>query len=73
MSISLKQAFCSVAQDAHWVSKVLIGSLLLFFPSFVYIFPGIRRLIFDPMNYYLIALFFADGFIYKHCYLRLFF
>lgn len=57
MSISLKQAFCSVAQDAHWVSKVLIGSLLLFFPSFVYIFPGIRRLLFDPMNYYLIALF----------------
>lgn len=57
MSISLKQAFCSVTQDAHWVSKVLIGSLLLFFPSFVYIFPGIRRLLFDPMNYYLIALF----------------
>ena len=57
MSISIKQAFCSVAQDTHWVSKVLIGSLLLFFPSFVYIFPGIRRLIFDPMNYYLIALF----------------
>jgi len=57
MSISLKQAFCSVTQDVHWVSKVLIGSLLLFFPSFVYIFPGIRRLLFNPMNYYLIALF----------------
>ncbi len=57
MSISLKQAVCSVSNDTHWVSKVLIGSLLLFFPSFVYIFPGIRRLLFDPINYYLIALF----------------
>ena len=57
MSISLKQAVCSVPQDSHWISKVLIGSLLLFFPSFIYIFPGLRRLIFDPMNYYLIALF----------------
>lgn len=56
MSISLKQAICSVTQDSHWISKILIGSLLLFFPSFIYIFPGIRRLIFDPMNYYLIAL-----------------
>lgn len=57
MSISLKQAICSVPQDSHWISKVLIGSLLLFFPSFVYIFPGIHRLMFDPMNYYLISFF----------------
>lgn len=57
MGISLKRAFLSVSQDSHWISKILIGGLLLFFPSFVYIFPGVRRLMFDPVNYYLIALF----------------
>ena len=57
MGISLKQAFCFVPQDSKWVSKVFIGGLLLFFPTFVYIFPGIRRMIFDPMNYYMVALF----------------
>ena len=57
MGISLKQAFSFVTCDKHWVSKVLIGSLLLFFPSFVYIFPGIKRLFFNPINYYLVSLF----------------
>lgn len=57
MSISLKQALFYVPQDKNWVSKILIGSFLMFFPSFAYIFPGIRRLLFDPMNYYAIAVY----------------
>lgn len=57
MGISLKQAFSFVLQDSNWVSKILIGGLLLFFPSFVYIFPGLKRLVFDPMNYYFISLY----------------
>lgn len=57
MGISLKQAFTFALQDSNWVSKILIGGFLLFFPSFVYIFPGIKRLVFDPMNYYFIALY----------------
>lgn len=57
MGISLKQAFTFALQDSNWVSKILIGGFLLFFPSFVYIFPGIKRLVFDPMNYYFVALY----------------
>lgn len=57
MGISLKQAFIFVPQDKHWISKVFIGGLLLFFPSFIFIFPGIKRLIFDPLNYYWLSLF----------------
>ena len=57
MGISLKQAFSFALQDSNWVSKTLIGGFLLFFPSFVYIFPGIKRLVFDPMNYYFVALY----------------
>lgn len=58
MGIDLKQALVFVPQDSQWVQKVFIGGLLLFFPTFVYVFPGIRRMIFDPINYYLVALFF---------------
>ena len=57
MGISLKQAFAFVPQDPKWITKVFIGGLILFFPSFVFIFPGVKRLLFDPMNYYLITLF----------------
>lgn len=57
MGISLKQAFVFVPQDRHWVSKVLIGGLLLFFPCFIYVFPGIRRLLFNPINYYALTVF----------------
>lgn len=57
MSISMKQALFYVPQDKNWISKVLIGSFLMFFPSFAYIFPGIRRMLFDPMNYYAIAIY----------------
>lgn len=57
MGISLKQAFAFVPQDPKWITKVFIGGLILFFPSFVFIFPGVKRLLFDPINYYLITLF----------------
>lgn len=57
MSISLKQAFSFVPNDAKWITKILIGGLLLFFPTFVYVFPGIKRLVLDPINYYMLALF----------------
>lgn len=57
MGISLKQAFAFVPQDPKWMSKVLIGGLILFFPSFVFVFPGIKRLLFDPVNYYFVSLF----------------
>ena len=57
MGISIKQALLFVPNDKNWVSKTLIGGLLLFFPIFAYIFPGIRRLIFSPMNYYMLAIF----------------
>ncbi len=57
MGISLKQAFIFVPQDKNWVSKVLIGGLLLFFPVFAFIFPGIKRMIFDPINYYMVTMY----------------
>lgn len=57
MGISLKQALVFVPQDPNWAGKVFIGGLLLFCPTFAYVFPGIRRMIFDPINYYLLALF----------------
>ena len=57
MGISIKQALLFVPNDKNWISKTLIGGLLLFFPIFAYIFPGIRRLIFSPMNYYMLAIF----------------
>lgn len=58
MSISLKQALLFVPGNEKWVQHVLVGGLLLFFPTFAYIFPGLRRLIFiEPINYYALALF----------------
>ena len=57
MGISLKQAFVFVPKNEEWIQKTFVGGLLLFFPAFFYIFPGIKRLIFDPINYYLLALF----------------
>ena len=57
MGISLKQAFSFVLQDKKWIKKIFIGGLLMFFPCFVYIFPGIQRLIFNPINFYLVSLF----------------
>lgn len=57
MGISLKQAFAFVPTDRHWVSKVLIGGLLLFFPASVFVFPGLKRLIIDPINYYFLTLY----------------
>ncbi len=57
MGISLKQAFSFVLQDKKWVKKIFIGGLLMFFPCFVYVFPGIQRLLFNPVNYYLVSLF----------------
>ena len=57
MSISLKQALFYVPQDKNWVNKIIIGSFLMFFPTFAYIFPGIRRMLFDPINYYAIAVY----------------
>ena len=57
MGISIKQALCFVPNDNNWVSKTLIGGLLLFFPIFAYIFPGIRRLVFSPTNYYMFSIF----------------
>lgn len=57
MSISMKQALLFLPSDKKWVSKTLIGGLLLFFPVFAYVFPGIRRLIFSPVNYYMLAIF----------------
>ena len=57
MGISLKQALFFVPKNEHWVSNVLIGGLLLFFPAFGYIFPGIRKLFFEPVNYFIVALF----------------
>ena len=57
MGISLKQAFIFVPQDKNWLPKVLIGGLLLFFPVFAFIFPGIYRILFNPLNYYWVTLF----------------
>ena len=57
MGISLKQAFIFVPQDKNWLPKILIGGLLLFFPAFAFIFPGIYRMLFNPVNYYWITLF----------------
>lgn len=57
MSISMKQAILFVPSDSGWINKTLLGGLLLFFPVFAYVFPGIRRLIFSPINYYALALF----------------
>lgn len=57
MGISLKQAFIFVPTDKHWISKVLIGGFLLFFPAFAFIFPGIKRMIIDPVNYYFLSLY----------------
>lgn len=57
MDISLKQAFVFVPKDEQWIQKLLIGGLLLFFPLFSYVFPGVRRLLFDPVNYYMLTLF----------------
>lgn len=56
MGISLKQAFSFVPQDKKWINKIFIGGLLMFFPTFAYIFPGIKRLLFDPINYYMVSL-----------------
>ena len=56
MSISLKQAFSFVLQDKKWINKIFIGGLLMFFPCFLYIFPGIQRMLFNPLNYYLVSL-----------------
>lgn len=56
MGISLKQAFSFVPQDKKWVNKIFIGGLLMFFPCFMYILPGIQRLLFNPVNYYLVSL-----------------
>ena len=57
MGISLKQAFIFVPQDRNWLPKILIGGLLLFFPVFAFVFPGIYRMLFNPLNYYLVTLF----------------
>ena len=57
MGISLKQAFIFVPQDKNWLPKVLIGGLVLFFPVFAFIFPGIYRILFNPLNYYWVTLF----------------
>ena len=57
MGLSLKQAFIFVPQDKNWLPKILIGGLLLFFPVFPFIFPGINRLLFNPLNYYWITIF----------------
>lgn len=58
MSISLKQALLFVPGNEKWIQNVLLGGLVLFFPTFAYIFPGLRRLIFiEPLNYYALSLF----------------
>ncbi|MBS4760372.1 MAG: DUF4013 domain-containing protein [Clostridium sp.] len=57
MGISLKQAFIFVPKDSDWLKKVFIGGLLLFFPTFIYVFPGIKKLLFNPVNYYWITIF----------------
>ena len=57
MGISLKQAMLFVPKNDKWIRTLLIGGLLLFCPTFAYVFPGIRRMIFDPVNYFLLALF----------------
>lgn len=57
MSISLKQALVFVPKNDKWIQNILTGGLVLFFPTFAYFFPGIRRMIFDPINYFLVALF----------------
>lgn len=57
MDISLKQALVFVPKNEHWIRNVLIGGLLLFFPAFGYIFPGIRKLFFAPVNYFMASLF----------------
>ena len=57
MGISLKQAFMFVPNDSQWLRKIFIGGLLLFFPTFIYVFPGIKKLLFNPVNYYWISIF----------------
>ena len=57
MGISLKQAFIFVPQDKNWLPKILIGGLVLFFPVFAFVFPGIYRILFNPLNYYWVTLF----------------
>jgi hypothetical protein len=57
MSISLTQAMFFVPKNEKWIRRTLFGSMLLFFPTFAYLFPGIRRLIFNPLNYYFLSLF----------------
>ncbi len=57
MGISLKQAFMFVPNDSQWLRKIFIGGLLLFFPAFIYVFPGIKKLLFNPVNYYWISIF----------------
>lgn len=57
MGISLKQALLFVPKNDNWIKSILIGGLLLFCPTFAYVFPGIRRMIFDPVNYFLLTLF----------------
>lgn len=57
MSISLKQALLFVPKNENWIRDIIVGGLVLFLPTFAYIFPGIRRMIFDPVNYFMLTLF----------------
>lgn len=80
MSICIKQALCFASKDEDWVKKIILGGLLMFFPTFAYLFPGLRRVIFEPFNYYMFALYFmfslvifmaVCGYFFKSVHIRI--